>query len=519
MDKSREGDVLKGDVLEGGALKGAALKGNVLLITIDQWRADCLGVLGHPAVVTPNLDRLAAEGAVFTQHYAQSAPCGPSRASLHTGLYAMTHRSILNGTPLDDRFTNIAREARSLGFDPVLFGYTDTSPDPRILEADDPRLLSYEGLLPGYRAVLDMPEAAAPWHEWLSEQGYDVVEGESMQRPVDDSVASPAVYRAEHSEAAFLTGEVLRYLDEIEDEPFFIHATYIRPHPPFVAPAPYNTLVDPADVPMPVGLGTVAEEGAVSPILADALRADWIRAPESEEEIRQMRATYYGMLAEVDAQVGRLLDALRERPDWAQTLVIITADHGEELGDHHLTGKLGFYDASYRIPCIIRDPRTEADSARGQLVNEFTENIDLMPTILEWLGAAVPSQCSGASLLSLLRGVTPDEWRDCVFWEWDFRDPVGRYPERRLGIPFDKSGMAVIRDAAGKYVHFAGMPALFFDLSTDPDGLVNRIDDPAYALTVLGYAQRMLTWRLEHAERTLTGYLICPLGAVDRRAN
>ena len=165
MDETQEGEVK--------AI--AALKGNVLLITIDQWRADCLGVLGHPAVVTPNLDRLASEGAVFTQHYAQSAPCGPSRASLHTGLYAMTHRSILNGTPLDDRFTNIAREVRALGFDPVLFGYTDTSPDPRILEADDPRLLSYEGLLPGYRAVLDMPEAAAPWHEWLSKQGYDVV--------------------------------------------------------------------------------------------------------------------------------------------------------------------------------------------------------------------------------------------------------------------------------------------------------------------------------------------------------
>jgi hypothetical protein len=79
--------------------------------------------------------------------------------------------------------------------------------------------------------------------------------------------------------------------------------------------------------------------------------------------------------------------------------------------------------------------------------------------------------------------------------------------------------MAVIRDASGKYVHFAGMPALFFDLSTDPDELVNCIDDPAYALTVLRYAQRMLTWRLEHAERTLTGYLICPLGAVDRRGS
>ena len=106
---------------------------NVLLITVDQWRGDCLGVVGHPVVRTPNLDRLADEGVLFRRHYAQAVPCGPSRASLHTGQYLMKHRSALNGTPLDARFTNLALEARAAGYDPVLFGYTDASPDPRAL--------------------------------------------------------------------------------------------------------------------------------------------------------------------------------------------------------------------------------------------------------------------------------------------------------------------------------------------------------------------------------------------------
>ncbi|MEO6469370.1 MAG: sulfatase-like hydrolase/transferase, partial [Acidimicrobiia bacterium] len=136
---------------------------NVLYITVDQWRGECLGAAGHPVVKTPNLDRLASEGVLFRRHYAQAAPCGPSRASLHTGQYLMNHRSVLNGTPLDARFTNVALEVRAAGYDPVLFGYTDALPDPRQLSAEDPRLRTYEGVLPGFRAVVDLPEHARPW--------------------------------------------------------------------------------------------------------------------------------------------------------------------------------------------------------------------------------------------------------------------------------------------------------------------------------------------------------------------
>ncbi len=107
---------------------------NVLFITADQWRGDCLSSIGHPVVKTPNLDALAAEGVHFTRHYANTAPCGPSRASLHTGLYLQNHRSHANGTPLDARHTNWALEVKALGYDPVLFGYTDTSVDPRTVE-------------------------------------------------------------------------------------------------------------------------------------------------------------------------------------------------------------------------------------------------------------------------------------------------------------------------------------------------------------------------------------------------
>jgi arylsulfatase A-like enzyme len=489
---------------------------NVLLITVDQWRGDCLGAVGHPVVQTPNLDRLAAEGVLFRRHYAQAAPCGPSRASLHTGQYLMKHRSALNGTPLDARFTNLALEARAVGYDPVLFGYTDASPDPRTLALDDARLFSYEGVLPGYRAVVDLPEHLHAWGEWLRTQGYDVPDDvRAMYDPVSDAPGAPVAYAAEHTEAAFLTGAVLEYV-AAATEPWFVHAAYIRPHPPFVVPEPYASMYDPASMPDPVRAATYEAEGAVHPVLAGAVAIPGVRLGDDLDELRQTRATYYGMMTEVDAQLGRLLGGLRASGAWDDTLIVLTSDHGEQLGDHWLTEKLGWFDQSYHIPCIVRDP--DAGHARGAVVaGHFTENVDVMPTVLEWLGLPVPIQCDGRSLLPLVHGDADTAWRDGAFWEWEFRDPIGGWAEKILGITMDQCAISVLRDEHGKYVHFSGLPSLFYDLDADPDELVDRAADPAYAATVLGYAQRMLSHRMQHVDQTLTGLLVTAAGVLDGR--
>ena len=148
----------------------------MLFITLDQWRGDCLSALGHPLLETPALDQLAAGGVLFANHWANAAPCGPSRACLYTGTYQHHNRSLLNGTPLDARFTNVALLARAMGYDPVLFGYTDTSVDPRTVPPGDRRLFSYEGVLPGFRALIEDPwEQGSPaWGRWLAGHGLDV---------------------------------------------------------------------------------------------------------------------------------------------------------------------------------------------------------------------------------------------------------------------------------------------------------------------------------------------------------
>ena len=191
---------------------------NYLLVTLDQFRADCLSVAGHPVVRTPHLDRLAVLGVRFARHYSQAAPCSPGRASLYTGLYQMNHRVVGNGAPLDRRFDNLAKAARRAGYAPTLFGYTDQSVDPREADGpDDPRLQSYEGVLPGFdvgsRLAAGDPRA---WLDWLVELGYP-----RFSDP-DLALASEPERPAEHSMAAFLTNDLLAWL-KAQDGPWFAH--------------------------------------------------------------------------------------------------------------------------------------------------------------------------------------------------------------------------------------------------------------------------------------------------------
>ncbi len=172
------------------------MKPNILLITADQWRGDCFSSLGHSVVQTPNLDALAAASVQFTRHYTNDVPCGPSRASLHTGLYLHNHRSGTNGTPLDKRFTNWALECRSVGYDPVLFGYTHTSMDPRGLAQDDPQLGNDEGILPGIRPIIDMGTLCPDWRNYLEAHGYQLPEVHgatySLRQPDAATESTPA---------------------------------------------------------------------------------------------------------------------------------------------------------------------------------------------------------------------------------------------------------------------------------------------------------------------------------------
>src|SRR5690606_22468406 len=161
--------------------------------------------------------------------------------------------------------------------------------------------------------------------------------------------------------------------------------------------------------PPPVRRATPEEEAALHPFVAAAQLIT--PSPTDDLEQRQLQATYYGMIAEVDHQLGVLLDGLDRLGLTEDTLLVLAVDHGEQLGDHWLVQKLGFFDSSYRVPLIVRWPR--AGWATGRAVDAFTENVDLTPTILDLVGAPVPAFCDGASLRPLLDvpdGHAPEGW-------------------------------------------------------------------------------------------------------------
>jgi arylsulfatase A-like enzyme len=197
---------------------------------------------------------------------------------------------------------------------------------------------------------------------------------------------------------------------------------------------------------------------------------------------------------------------LKDTGQYDRTLIVVTSDHGEMLGDHHVWGKEIYFDPSFKLPLVIRDPRP--DRARGARVTEFTQAIDIMPTILDWIGQPVPRTCDGRSLVPFLKGSTPDAWRDAVFFEHDFRDVRGQAVERALGITSDECCYAVIRGRKWKYVHFAALPPLLFDMESDPHEMHNLADDPALRDVLLACAQQMLDWRLTAQDRTLTNMSI-----------
>ena len=299
--------------------------------------------------------------------------------------------------------------------------------------------------------------------------------------------------------------------------PFVAHVSFLRPHPPFVAPEPYNALYDPMAVPDFRRRESVQSEGAQHPFLAWWLSRRPFAAPAEEKRLRRLKAVYFGLVSRVDAEIGRLMAFLRETGLLDRTLIIFTTDHGEQLGDHWLLGKGGYFDESYAIPLIIRDPRASADAGRGRVVTRFTESVDIMPTLISAIGGEIPVACDGADLGPFLRGESaPASWRTEAHFEYDFRDPADDGAERALGLTLHQCALTAIRGETWKYVHFTRLPPLFFDLAADPCEFDDLAADPAAAPRVLAAAQKLISWRMNHEDAALDHIALTPSGPLSR---
>src|SRR5262249_33934844 len=157
----------------------------------------------------------------------------------------------------------------------------------------------------------------------------------------------------------------------------------------------------PASVPEATRAATRADEGAQHPMLGLMIDHPLVKSPDDAQEQRELQATYYGMMSEVDDQLGRLFAWLEATGQTDNTVIVFTSDHGETMGDHWILGKLGWFDSAYHVPLIVRGPGV---AAPGATVDAFTEHVDVLPTICDLLGAAVPLQCDGRPLTPWLTG-------------------------------------------------------------------------------------------------------------------
>jgi arylsulfatase A-like enzyme len=474
---------------------------NILFIMCDQLRADYLSCYGHPHLHTPNIDALAARGVRFERAFVQSTICGPSRMCTYSGRYMRSHGSTQNGVPLKVGEMTLGDHLRPLGVRTALVGKTHMVADSEGMErlGIDPASIigvhvsecgfePYErddGLHP------DGPYSPDPAYDnYLRAQGFDAenpwehwansgqAEDGSLQNGWLLSHADKAArVPEEHSETPYMTRRAMQFMAEAKADgsPWCLHLSYIKPHWPYIVPAPYHAMYGPDQV-LPVRR-SAAEQTNPHPILA-AFQAERYSQVFNRDGARErVIPCYMGLIKQIDDQLGHLF-AFMDREGLAdETMIVFTSDHGDYLGDHWLGEKYLFHDASVRVPLIIADPSPQADPTRGTVSGALIETIDLAPTFVEAMGGTPAAHIlEGRSLVPLLHGTADDTGRRHVISEYDYAFDLARI---NLNVPVPEARLYMVHDGRFKFIHADGFAPMLYDLETDPDEFADLGRDPA----------------------------------------
>ncbi len=496
---------------------------NILFIMCDQLRFDYLGCYGHPHLKTPNIDALAACGVRFDRAYVQSPVCGPSRMSFYTGRYMRSHGANWNAFPLRVGEPTLGDHLAALGMRTALVGKTHMAADLAGMkrlgidpnsslgvlvaqcgfepyERDDglhPK--GYPQPRPAYDDYLRAQgfDAENPWEEWAN-SGEDAPDGILNGWLLANS-NQPARIPEEHAETPYTTRRAMQFIDEAakDGRNWCLHLSYIKPHWPYIAPAPYHDMYGLQDVVAPVR--DAAERADPHPVYR-ALMQMRVSRNFSRDEVRaRVIPAYMGLIKQIDDQLGHLFRFLDERGLTSNTLIVFTSDHGDYLGDHWLGEKDFFHDCTVKVPLIVVDPSPEADVTRGTASDALVEAIDLVPSFVEYCGGTpLPNVIEGRSLLPLLRGEGPVNWRRVIFSEYDYSMLEARLI---LSQPIRDCRLFMVFDGRWKYIHAIGFRPLLFDLQIDPGELRDLGADPRFASERARLKEALLDWALKDHNR------------------
>ena len=267
------------------------------------------------------------------------------------------------------------------------------------------------------------------------------------------------------------------------------------------APAPYHDMYGPDDV-IPRVRSTV-EQDKMHPVHRANQDARSSTIYDRDGARDRVIVSYMGLITQIDDHIGRLMAFMETSGRLDDTMIIFTSDHGDYLGDHGMGEKLFFHDPSVRVPLIIVDPSPDADATRGSTDARLTEAIDLVPTIVDFMGGDVQSHIlEGRSLLGLTRAQDVD-WRQCIFSQADFSHTPIR---AALDHPTTDCGMVMTYDGRWKYVHCTGLPPILFDLTTDPNELHDLGCDPRYADERARMQSHVTAWALGGRSRVTQSF-------------
>ena len=503
---------------------------NILFIMFDQLRFDYLSCAGHPYLETPNIDWLASRSVRFDRAYVQSPVCGASRMSFYTGRYTSSHGSTWNGIPLRVGEWTMGDHLREAGMDALLIGKTHMKVDAdgmqrlglaadsiigaRLAECGFDVLVRDDGLW-GTGPDGNYDEKLSPYNQYLREKGYEAdnpwhdyanagIEdnGDIASGWIYANAGKPANIREEDSETPWLTREMIRFLDEAaprRDRPWMCHLSYIKPHWPYIVPAPYHDMYGPNSfVPVVRHADELVDQ---HPVYA-AFSGNVIGQAFQQDAVRNAAlGAYMGLIKQIDDQMGHLFAYLRDNGLMEDTMIVITSDHGDYLGDHWLGEKDLFHEASVRVPMIVYDPSSEADATRGSVNDALVEAIDLVPTFVEFAGGTPRDEwLEGHSLLPLLYGEKPDDWRGYAVSEYDYSvTPMAA----RLDMAPKDARLFMVTDGRWKFMHAeGGFPPMLFDLQNDPMELRDLGRDPAYGGAVADCYDKLFEWARRCAQRT-----------------
>lgn len=414
---------------------GADKRPNFVFILTDDQRWDAMSCAGHPFLRTPNMDRIAKEGARFTNAFATTALCAPSRGSFHTGMCVHTHGVKDNGTQWPDKIPTYSQLLQQARYDTAFIG----------------------------KWHMDMQDGPRPgFNRWVSFQGQGVYWNPVLN--VDGEKVVPTGYMTD-----LLTEYAVDWLRKPRNGPFSLCLWHKAVHGPFEPPVRYSKLYSDCSQPQVESLNdTLADK----PSWTKTKKAEPVAANPPQNPNRKTREQSYldycRTIVGVDDSVGRILKTLEETGVLDDTVVIFAGDNGYLWGEHGQGDKRVMYEESIRIPLLMRYPKLVKPKS---LCEDIVLNIDVAPTILDLAGAAIPEKTDGRSWRPILKGNSRG-WRTDFLYEYDLEQPYVRKPTVRG-----------IRNERWKYIEYPDFPGEYelYDIKNDPHEMHNLINDPRCA--------------------------------------